>query len=233
MIEKNNQKILAIIPARGGSKGIPRKNIRLLAGKPLIAYSIETALKSRYIDKVVVSTDDEEIAEIAKKYGAQVIKRPGKLARDKSPTLDTIKHVLETLEKNENYIPNIIILLQPTSPLRSTEDINNAIELFLNEDCESVVGVCENVNLYWSFRVEDGHMKPIFGKKYLKMRRQDLPRIYAPNGAIFVSTPQILNIYGGFYCDKTVPYVMPPERSVDIDNEEDFILAEILMSGAR
>jgi len=222
-------KILAIIPARGGSKGIPRKNIRLLAGKPLIAYSIEAALKSKYISRVIVSTEDEEIAEVAKIYGAEVIKRPEKLAKDKSPTIDVIKHVLETLEDNEKYAPNIIVLLQPTSPLRSTEDIDNAIKLFLKKDCESVVGVCEDIHLYWSFKIEDGYLKPVFGKKYLKIRRQELPRIYVPNGAIFVSTPRTLNRYESFYCDKTVPYVMPPERSVDIDNEEDFILAGILM----
>ena len=224
----NNKKILAVIPARGGSKGIPRKNIRLLAGKPLIAYSIENALKSKYINKVVVSTDDDEITQISKIYGAEVIKRPEELARDESPTINTIFHVLDSL-KNENYIPDVIILLQPTSPLRSVEDIDNAIELLLNNDCEAVVGVREDVHLYWSFKIEGSYLKPIFDKKYLRMRRQDLPKLYLPNGAIFISTPTILRKYNGFYCNKTLPYIMPLERSIDIDNENDFIFAEILI----
>lgn len=224
----NNQKILAIIPARGKSKVIPRKNIRLLAGKPLIAYSIETALKSKYIDRVVVSTEDDEIADVAKIYGAKVIKRPEELARDDSPTIDVVFHALDVL-KLEDYNPDILVLLQPTSPLRTREDIDNAIKLFLEKDCESVVSVCESIHLYWSFKIEERYLKPVFDKKYLKMRRQDLPKLYLPNGAIFVTTPVILRMYNSFYCNKTLPYIMPTERSIDIDNEKDFILAEILM----
>ncbi len=225
MDKKTKPKILAIIPARGGSKGIPRKNIRLLSGKPLIAYSIETALQSKYIDTVVVSTEDEEIAEIARIYGAEVIMRPNELAKDDSPIMDTIFHVLETIKMNYD----IVVLLQPTSPLRNCIDINNAIELFLNKNCESVVGVTENLSLYWSFSIEEGYLKPIFGNKYLKNRRQDLPKTYVPNGAIFISTPITLQKYKSFYCQKTIPYIMPRERSVDIDDEVDFKLAELLI----
>jgi len=227
MEEKSQLKILAIIPARGGSKGIPRKNIRLLAGKPLIAYSIETALKSKYIDKVVVSTDDEEIAEIAKIYGAKVIERPEELARDESPTIDAIFHVLETLQSN--YVPEIVVLLQPTSPLRNAKDIDNAIDLFLRMDCEAVVGVCEATHLYWYFKIEKGYLKPIFRKEHLKMRRQELPKIYMPTGAIFISMPKNLYEYKSFYCEKVIPYIMPAERSIDIDNEIDFMLTELVM----
>ena len=135
-------KIIAIIPARGGSKGISRKNIKSLAGKPLIAYSIEAALKSKYINSVVVSTEDEEIAKISEKCGAEVIERPEELAKDEKPTIDVIFQVLEIL-RMKNHTPDIVVLLQPTSPLRDTEDIDNAIELFLNGGCESVVSVCE------------------------------------------------------------------------------------------
>lgn len=225
MDKKTKPKILAIIPARGGSKGIPRKNIRLLAGKPLIAYSIETALQSKYIDTVVVSTEDEEIAEIARIYGAEVIMRPDELAKDDSPIIDTIFHVLESLKTNYD----VIVLLQPTTPLRNYMDIDNAIELFLSKKCESVVGVTENLSLYWALNIEEEYLKPIFGNKYLKNRRQDLPRIYEPNGAIFISTPITLKKYESFYCQKTVPYIMPKERSVDIDDEIDFKLAELLI----
>ena len=221
--------IVAIIPARGGSKGIPRKNIKQLFGKPLIVWTIEHAKKSRYIGRITVSTEDKEIAEISKKCGAEVIERPEELAKDETPTIDVIFHVLEVI-KAENFEPGLVVLLQPTSPLRNAQDIDNAIELFLKNDCESVVSVCEvEHSLYWSFEIENRYLKPIFGGKYLNMRRQDLSKVYTPNGAIYVSTPEILRKYKSFYCSKTIPYIMPPERSVDIDNEIDFMLAELLM----
>jgi len=222
-------KILAIIPARGGSKTIPRKNIKLLNGKPLIYYTIKESIKSKYLGRIIVSTEDKEISEISKKYGAEVIERPEELAKDETPTIDVIFHVLQVI-KAENFEPEAVVLLQPTSPLRNAQDIDNAIELFLKNDCESVVSVCEvEHSLYWSFEIENRYLKPIFGGKYLNMRRQDLPKVYTPNGAIYVSTPEILRKYKSFYCSKTIPYIMPPERSVDIDNEIDFMLAELLM----
>lgn len=229
MEEKSQLKIIAIIPARGGSRGIPRKNIRLLAGKPLIAYSIEAALKSGYIDRVVVSTEDKETAEISKRYGAEVIKRPEELAKDDTPTINVILDVLGTF-KTDDFETEVIVLLQPTSPLRNVHDIDNAIEVYLKNDCESVVSVCEaEHSLYWSFKIEDIYLKPIFNARYLKMRRQELPKVYIPNGAVFVSTPEKLRKHNSFYCPKTIPYIMLHERSVDIDNEIDFILAELLM----
>ena len=225
---KEKIKIIAIIPARGGSKGIPRKNLRLLARKPLIAYSIETALKSKWIDRVIVSTEDEEIAEISREDGAEIIERPKEMARDDSPTIDAIFHALEVL-KVENYEPDITILLQPTSPLRTVEGIDNAIKLFLDSDCESVVSVCEfKHSPYWSFKIEKGYLKSLFGDEYLRRRRQDLENVYMPNGAMYVSTPENLRKYKGFYCLRTIPYIMPPERGIDIDNEVDFMLAELL-----
>lgn len=222
-------KIVAIIPARGGSKKILRKNIKLLCGKPLVAYTIIAAKKSKYSDNFYVSTEDEEIAEISRRYGAEVIERPEELAKDETPTIDVIFHFLEIL-KMKNYNPDIIVLLQPTSPLRNAEDIDNAIKLFLDSDCESVVSVCEAEHPpYWSFKIEEKYLKPLFDKRYLRMRRQDLERTYIPNGAIYVSTPQTLYKYKGFYCNYNIPYIMPIERSVDIDNELDFMLAELLM----
>lgn len=228
MIPKKNLKILAIIPARGGSRGILRKNIRLLAGKPLVAYTIEAALHSRLINRVVVSTEDEEIAEIAKKYGAEIIERPEELARDESPTIDAIKHVIETLREKDNYNPDIIVLLQPTTPLRIVEDINNAVELFLNNDCESVVSVCET-NPYLSLTIKNKYIEPIFGWDYFYKRRQDLPNSYSLNGAIYITAIENLNKYNSFLNNKTVAYVMLYERSIDIDEEIDFKLAEFFL----
>ena len=226
---KEKTKCIAIIPARGGSKGIPKKNIKQLSGKALIAYSIEAALKSQYNSKTIVSTEDEEIAEISRRYGAEVIERPNELARDETPTIDVIFQVLEIL-KMKNYNPDIVVLLQPTSPLRSAGDIDNAINLFLDSGCESVVSVCEVEHPpHWSFRIEEGYLKSLFDKRYLRMRRQDLEKAYIPNGAIYVSTPQTLYKYKSFYCNHIIPYIMPFERSVDIDNEIDFMLAELLM----
>lgn len=222
-------KIVAIIPARGGSKGIPKKNIKPLLGKPLIAWTIWQARKSEYLDKIIVSTENDEIAEVSRDWSAEIIKRPKELAKDESPTIDAVFHLLEVL-RTENYNPNIVVLLQPTSPLRTAKDIDNAIDLFLNSDCESVVSVCEAKHPpYWSFKIDGGYLKHLFGNEYLKMRRQDLPKTYMPNGAIYISTPQMLYKYKSSYCEKTIPYVMPAERSIDIDTEIDFMLAELVM----
>lgn len=221
-------KILAIIPARGGSKGVPRKNIRLLAGKPLIAYTIDTASKSEYINSVVVSTENEEISEVSKKYGAEVIERPKELAQDESPAIDAIKHVIQTLREKDNYHPDIIVLLQPTTPLRIVPDINNAVELFLNNDCESVVSVCK-ANPYWCLTFKDKYLEPVHGWDYFYKRRQDLPNSYSLNGAIYITLTENLDKYNSFFNKKTISYIMPIERSVDIDNEVDFKLAEFFL----
>jgi len=227
---KNSKfQILGIIPARGGSKGLLRKNVAILCGRPLIAWTIEKALKSKHLDKVIISTESEDIIKISRKYGAEVIKRPKELARDSTPTIDVVFHILDIM-KRANYNPNIIVLLQLTSPLRTTEDIDIAIELFLNRKCKSLVSVCEiEHSPYWNFRIEKGYLKSIFGEEYLKKRRQNLPKAYVPNGSIYISTPEILYNYKSFYSDETIPYIMPIERSIDIDNEIDFLLADILI----
>lgn len=228
-----NKKIIAIIPARGGSKGIPKKNIKILAGKPLIAYTIEQALKSKFLNRVIVSTDDKEIAEISKKYGAEIIKRPENLATDRAKITDVIFHLLGVLKK-EKYIPEIIVSLQPTSPLRTVNDIDRAIEIFLKNKCKSVISVCESGHsFYWSFKIEKKYLKPIFEWRRLNQQKQDLPKVYIPNGAIYISTPKSLFKYRSFYCRKILPYPMREERSVDIDNEVDFKLAEILMKNYK
>lgn len=222
----DSKKIIAIIPARGGSKGIAKKNIKLLAGNPLIAYTIEAGLNSKYIDNIFVTTDDEEIADTSRKYGAELIKRPREIAKDDSPTIDVIFHVLDSLLLDK-YDPSIVVLLQPTSPLRDAKDIDDAVELFVNSDCESLVSVCEvNPSPYWIFKIEDQYLRPIFEDKYLFMRRQDLPVTYVPNGALYISTPLELYKYNGFYCEKSIPYIMSVDKSIDIDNEIDLILAE-------
>lgn len=225
-----NHKIVAIIPARGGSKGIPGKNLKLLNGKPLICYTIEEALKSKYLHQVLVSTDDELIAETSKKSGADVIKRPYELATDSSPVIDAVFHTINTIKKD--CTPYIIVLLQPTSPFRNVSDINAAIELFLNNDCDSVISMCKvEHSPYQYFRFEDdsNRLIPLLGDKYLTIRRQDLPDIYRPNGAIYITTFDTLHRNNSFYGGKIIPYIMPSERSIDIDEEIDLELAEILI----
>ncbi|MFA5743022.1 MAG: acylneuraminate cytidylyltransferase family protein [Candidatus Paceibacterota bacterium] len=225
----HNKKILAIIPARGGSKRIPKKNIRLLAGKPLIYYSIASGLESEYIDRVVVSTEDDEVAAIAKKYKAEVVKRPKKLAGDKSKTIDAVFHAIQELGK-KGYRPDIVVLLQPTSPLRTSVDVDQAIELFLKNKCDSVVGVRElDHPLYWTLKIDKGSLLPLFGWENVKIRSQDAPKNYVSNGAIFVITPESLEKNKGFFTKKTSAYIMPAEKSTDIDAESDFKLAELIL----
>jgi len=224
-------KVLAIIPARKGSKRLPRKNVRLLNGKPLIYYTIHESINSKYVNRIVVSTDDDEVVSLAESYGVEVIRRPEHLARDDTPTIHVVLHVLDTLKEKENYIPYVVVLLQPTSPLRSSKNIDEAIELFLKRrDCLSLVSVTEYDHPpFWAMKIEDGFVTPLFDKSYLNTRSQDLPKVYKPNGAIFISTPLILYEYETFYTDKTLAYVMPAEASVDIDTEFDFILAECII----
>lgn len=177
-------KILAIIPARGGSKGIPRKNIKILCGKPLIAYTIEAALSSKRIDKVVVSTEDEEIAEIAKGYGAEVIPRPLELAKDDTSSLPVYQQVIKHLAEVEICYPDIIAVLQPTSPLRLVQNIDGAIEKFLETACDSVVSICEVECIpFWMYTLEGDRLKQVI-EDGQKTTRQDIPKGYGLNSAL-------------------------------------------------
>jgi len=232
---KNNKKILAIIPARGGSKRLPGKNLIELLGKPLIWYTIEAAKNSKYIDKVVVSTDNLKIAEISKKYGVEVIKRPKFLATDKSKSSDVVLHALEVLKKN--YVPDIFVLLQPTSPLRTAEDIDKSINIFLEKNHDSVISVCEVPKpvIHYSFSPGKNYLKPIFSWKYLKDFYKDKvkewnKKLYFENGAIYVISPDNFKKHKRFTLAKTFPYVMPKEKSIDIDTEADLWLCEKFMN---
>lgn len=218
------QDILAIIPARGGSKRIPKKNIKLLRGKPLIAYTIDAATQSKELDDFIVSTEDKEIDRIVKKFGARVVKRPKELATDWAKTIDVFLDVLRI----EN--PDVVVCLQPTSPFRTAEDIDGAIKTFKKGKCESVISVYEaEPNHTWLMKIKDKYLKPVFGNKYLKARSQDLAKMYIPNGAIYITTPDLLRKYKSFYTSKILPYVMPIERSIDIDTIGDWKKAEQIL----
>lgn len=221
--------ICTIITARGGSKGIPRKNIKLLNGKPIIAYSIEPSNSSDLIENTYVTTEDNEILKISKEYGAKLIKRPDYLSQDTSSSVDVVLHALDYLEKNNN-LPDFFVLLQPTSPLRSKEDIENAINLFTKNECDALISVCEiDHSAMMRFVFTDKFLEPICDENFLNTRRQDLPSNYYPNGAIYITTPESIRKNKTFYPKRTIPYIMPKERSVDLDTEFDFKLTEFLL----
>jgi N-acylneuraminate cytidylyltransferase/CMP-N,N'-diacetyllegionaminic acid synthase len=223
--------ILGLIPARGGSKGLPRKNIKLLLGKPLITWTIEQVLASKYIDKIVVSTDDEEIAEVSKKYGADVpFIRPKKLAEDNAKGIDVVLHAMNWMEENDKLY-DLLMLLQPTSPLRTSQDIDKAIELLFSKKAQATVSVCEiEHHPYWSnILPKNGCMKNFISREIMNKNRQELPVFYRLNGAICLAYCDYIKEQKSFFGEKTFAYIMPQEKSIDIDNEVDFKLAEILM----
>ncbi|MCF6173217.1 MAG: acylneuraminate cytidylyltransferase family protein [Campylobacteraceae bacterium] len=222
---------LAIIPARGESKRLPRKNILDLNGKPLIAHTIEGALKSNYIDDVVVSSDDDEILSVSQKYGADTIKRPAKLATDTATSFDAIKHTLENVKSYD-----FIILLQPTSPLRNANHIDGAIELLMDKKANAVVSVCEmdHSPLWSSTLPKDGNMSNFLRDEVKNKRSQDLEKYYRLNGAIYICDSDKLLEEGSFFLKENIfAYVMDRESSVDIDEEIDFGFAEYLIKGLK
>lgn len=229
----NGYSILAIIPARGGSKGVPRKNIRELAGKPLIAWTIETVKATPCIDRLIVSTDDLEIAEIAEQYGASVpFLRPIELAQDDTLDLPVYQHVLTMLQEREGFSPDIVVWLRPTAPLRVREDIEASIEKLIQTKADWVRSVCTvEHHPYWAFLMEGDRLKPLVEgidiKKYY--RRQLLPPAYQLNGAVEVCWRATIEDKGLLYIGNVVAYVMPLERSVDMDRELDFCLAETII----
>jgi len=222
-----NKKFLAIIPARGGSKRLPRKNILDLNGKPLIAWSIEAGLKSQYIDTVVVTSDDDEILDISKKFGAKTIKRAEELASDTATTFDAIKHTIDNLEKYD-----YIVLLQPTSPLRDEKHIDETIELLESKNADAVVSVCEmDHSPLWSNTLpQDGNMSGFLIDEVLNKRSQDLEKYYRLNGAIYIcQTEKLLENKSFFLKDNIFAYVMDRKNSIDIDEEIDFQIAEAII----
>jgi CMP-N-acetylneuraminic acid synthetase len=223
--------ILAVIPGRKGSKGVLNKNIREINGKPLISYSIEAALESKYIKKVIISSDSEEILEIANSYGVEFIKRPQYLAQDDSTTVDVIKHTLDVFKESKKCFPEILVLLQATSPLRDSKDIDDAIKIFSDDkDIDSLISVAKfNHNPLWSFKIENNYLSPAFDEKFLSKRRQELPELFLPNGAIYIIKTRKLLEKNSFFVEKTKEFIMNEEKSMDIDTELDLKLAKCLM----
>lgn len=225
----NSKKVLAIIPARGGSKGIPGKNIIDLAGKPLIAWTIEAAKKSKYIDRLILSSDDDEIIRIATQWGCDVpFTRPDYLAKDDTPGVEPVLHALSMLP-----IFDYIVLLQPTSPLRRTEDIDGCIEQCINRQADCCVSVTEpDKSPFWMYYINSkGVLEPVVSiDNEVAVRRQDLPVVYALNGAVYVARCEWLLTNKSFLTKETIGYPMTKQHSIDIDSWKDLQLAKLILA---
>jgi N-acylneuraminate cytidylyltransferase/CMP-N,N'-diacetyllegionaminic acid synthase len=227
---KDDMKILAIIPARGGSKGIPDKNIRDFCGKPLIAHTIECAKKSQYVNRVIVSTDSEKIAEISKKYGAEVpFLRPEDLSQDKSKVVDAIAHLVDKLKTDEGYVPDYVVLLQTTSPLRFSSDIDAALLLCFKRNADAVVSLCSTEQLLYT-KDENDRLVLVSSEEFLKStNRQQLPPTYKLDGSmVYAIKTEVFMNKRTFLPENLVGYVIPRWRAVDLDEPQDFIIGEIL-----
>lgn len=229
--------IVAIIPARGGSKGLVNKNRVFLKGKPLIAYSIEAAQQSGIIKRIIVSTDDEEIAAVARKRGAEVpFIRPKELSQDSTPTLPVLKHTIQWLRENENYDPEIVICLFPTYPLRSTEDIENTIKKLVETNAESACTICEvEENPCWATRLENDRtffdemsMMINKGKKMIQSR-QELPKFYRFGNTAAVKTDVLMKLNHHYLSKDNRAVVVEKRRCLDIHTPIDIKIAEVLM----
>jgi CMP-N,N'-diacetyllegionaminic acid synthase len=226
MIE--DKTILAIIPARGGSKGIPRKNICEVAGKPLIAWTIAAANQSRYLDRFILSSEDEEIIQVAQEWGCEVpFRRPFELALDNTPSMNLVIHALSQLPHYD-----YVVLLQPTSPLRTHIDIDACIEKCFRQNSNTCVSVTESSQSpYWMYTIGDAdEMRSLFPSSQAIHQRQELPKVYMLNGAVYVAKCDWLLQNQTFIDLETLAYIMPPERSLDIDTKLDLVAAKILLN---
>lgn len=227
----DGKKVLALVPARGGSKGLPGKNVKDLGGKPLIAWSIEAGLGSAFVDEVAVSTDAEEIAEAARRWGARVpFLRPAELATDGAKSIDVALHALDWYARGGIEF-GYLLLLQPTSPLRTARDVDAAFALLSERKGKGVVSVCATEHHPWWSNVlpEDGCLGEFLRPELLAASRQQLPPFYRLNGAIYLADTAYLRQGKAFLGKETFAFIMPPERSVDIDSALDFDLADVLV----
>lgn len=236
--------VLGLIPARGGSKGVPGKNVRAVAGKPLIAWTVEAARASRYIDRLILSSDDRGIIDLARTLGCEApFVRPSELATDEADSLSVVRHALAALPERYAYL----VLLQPTSPMRKAEDIDGAIEACVAGNATACVSVCEaEKSPFWMMQLRENNViAPLFPPDRIPDRRQDAPRIFALNGAVYVARTEHL-INGGTFlalegsregfeagAGSTLGYPMPRDRSFDIDTELDLAIAEFILSKQR
>ncbi|MDP3956288.1 MAG: acylneuraminate cytidylyltransferase family protein [bacterium] len=237
-MQTNNKKVLAIITARGGSKSIPRKNIKPFFGKPLLAWSAIAAQESRVVDRLIISTDDEEIAQTARSYNVEVpFMRPEELAQDTTPSLPVLQHAVSWLNENEQYKPDYVLLLEPTSPARQAFHISDAVQMALARGADSVISLGEvpgHFNMRWQVSMDnDGSAQLVDGTPWSQVitRRQDLPLTHFRNGVFYLFKTELLfanepSLYG----EKVYGYPVEAKYSIDIDNPEDWVMAERLFA---
>ncbi len=227
---------LGLVTARGGSKGLPGKNVRMLGGKPLIAWTLEAAQKANSLHRTIVSTDDREIAETARRFGADVpFMRPAELAHDDSPHMDAVLHALTWLDEHEDDRPDYVVLLQPTSPLRTALDIDGAVALAREKNADAVVSVCPTHDHPYLVRrlTEEGTLEEFLPCSLAYARRQDLPPAYALNGAVYVIRRDILLAQRTLLPPPTYAYLMSIERSLQIDTPWDLRMLESMLTGTN
>jgi CMP-N-acetylneuraminic acid synthetase len=230
-------KILGLIPARGGSMRVPDKNIRLLDGKPLIAYTIEAAKRAKHVNRVIVSTDSQKIAQVARQYGAEVpFFRPKEISTGESTEMQFLRHALSWLAENESYEPDLIVLLYPTSPFRRAESIDRAVERILEhpeaDSLRSVKLCSEHPYKMWTIR--DGLLKPFVETEDSGVHTFSyhlLPQVYIQNASIYITKPRTIVNKSSYIGDVVIPFVMDQSESIDINAPLDFQLAEMLMKG--
>jgi CMP-N,N'-diacetyllegionaminic acid synthase len=227
------KRVLGLIPARGGSKGLPGKNIRMLNGRPLIAWSLWAAERSRYLDRVIVSTDSQEIADAARAFGGDApFMRPADLASDTADSIDVILHALDFCQdEGESY--DYLVLLEPTSPLRTVEDIDHSLErLAAHPSAEAMVSMAQAEASHPSFCSKagpDGLIEPFMGTAILHLRRQDLGEVLFPEGTIYISSVPALKKRRSFYHEKTLAHIVERHKQFEVDEEMDLVLIEALM----
>lgn len=224
--------VLYLVLARGGSKGVPHKNLALAGGKPLIAWTLLAASEARHHGRIVVSTDSNEIMTVAQEFGAEApFIRPAHLSSDMATSFEATAHCLGWLKEHEAYVPDLLVLLQPTSPLRAARDIDLAIDVALEKNAKAVVSVTTaGCHPYWMKTInEQGELVNWTMDAPAIVRRQDLPTVYGLNGAIYVIKPDALLEHKTWYPDSTYPYVMPPERSLDVDTVWDLHVVDLIL----
>ena len=224
----NGKTFLAIIPARGGSKRLPNKNILPLAGKPMLLWTIESAMQSKYLDEIILSTDSDDIIKVVENYKIKTIKRPLELASDTAKTVDVVNHVIENIDKEYDFI----VLLQPTSPLRTSNHIDEAIEQLIKLNADAIISVTEvdHSPLWCNILPKSLSMENFISEDIKHKRSQDLPKFYRLNGAIYIcKTKKFIEEDTFFLQENVYAYIMDKKSSIDIDEELDFKLAEIIL----
>lgn len=226
--------VLGIVPARGGSKGIPGKNIRLLAGRSLLCYAVDTARASGVVDRIIVSTDSEKIAEVARAAGAEVpFLRPPELAQDTTPMLPVVRHAVEVIER-EHCVPEIVVLLQPTAPLRRPHHVIDAVALLRKTKADSVVSVVEmpsHLSPDYVMRLEHGRLAPYLPEGAVITRRQDTRKAFVRDGTVYACWRRTLMEHDSIYGDECRALIIPSEESVTVDTPEDWAVAERRLAG--